>query len=336
MDLGIVTSPAPGITAQIARLVESLGFDSLALTDSQNMQPDVWGQLMLAAGATKRIMLGTGVTNATTRECAVTASALMGLHLESSGRAFCGIGRGASATQKVGKASASLVDFDRYLGDLRRFICGKTVRTGDVTSRLEWIAGNEYEVPAIDVAATGPKVIELATKYADQITFCVGANPDRLSHALKLAQSAATKNGRKKGSIKYGAHINCVIHQNHEAARNAIRGSLAVFAMTSAKDKSALASMPEHMRSDAKSLHLNFDPDQTGDSASVHARELSDEFVDWFGIVGPIGDAQQRFAEIAQTGMDYVRVMPGSSDMAENIAASTLIALSRNVLPSVK
>jgi hypothetical protein len=57
MDIGLTLIPQPKRAAQNARMAEDLGFASLILPDSQNLAPEVWGQLMLAAQATSRIRL---------------------------------------------------------------------------------------------------------------------------------------------------------------------------------------------------------------------------------------------------------------------------------------
>jgi len=103
MKLGVLMFPSPGGSAQLAQMAEGLGFDSLVFADTQNLTPEVWGQLMLAARDTSRIELGTGVTNSGTRDAAVTASAALALQVESRGRAVCGIGRGDSSLAKVGR-----------------------------------------------------------------------------------------------------------------------------------------------------------------------------------------------------------------------------------------
>ena len=50
MDIGVLMIPEPGRAAQTAQMVEQLGFDHMRCPDSQNLVPEVWGQLMLAAG----------------------------------------------------------------------------------------------------------------------------------------------------------------------------------------------------------------------------------------------------------------------------------------------
>ncbi|MFM8409896.1 MAG: LLM class flavin-dependent oxidoreductase, partial [Alphaproteobacteria bacterium] len=111
MKLGILLFPVPGGSAALARMAETLGFDGVVFADTQNLTPEVWGQLMLAARDTERIELGTGVTNPGTRDVAVTASAALALQVESRGRAVCGIGRGDSSLGKIGRGPVPVADF---------------------------------------------------------------------------------------------------------------------------------------------------------------------------------------------------------------------------------
>src|SRR2546430_16785719 len=107
MEFGVLAVPEPRRSARTARLLEDLGFDTVLFPDSQNLAPEVWGQLMLAAQATTRVHLGPGVTNSVTRDPAVTASAALALQAESGGRAVLGIGRGRSGERRVGRECRS-------------------------------------------------------------------------------------------------------------------------------------------------------------------------------------------------------------------------------------
>lgn len=336
LEIGLISTPRIGTVARFARLAEQLGFASLAFTDSQTLQPDVWGQLFLAARATQRISIGTGVTNPVTRDCSVTASALAALHAESSGRAFCGIGRGASAAEKIGLKPATANEFDRYLDRLSRYLGGTVVTDRGVSSRLEWIPDMDWEKPPIEVAATGPRVIDIAAKHADRIAFCVGAGSNRIESALKLARAAAEKHGRDPDKILYGAYINCVVDDDIRAARDAVRGSLSTFALTNVRNDLLIDSLPPTLRDAAKRLRANFDLDSSMQSSAAHARELPDEFIDWFGIVGSADKVQSRFEELATLGIDYVSVSAGSPDMPQGVAAATLMTLSRRIIPAVQ
>ena len=75
IELWTLSLPSVGRIESFAQHVERDGWDGLMLTDSQNLAPDVYVALALAARNTERIHLGTGVTNPVTRHPAVTASA---------------------------------------------------------------------------------------------------------------------------------------------------------------------------------------------------------------------------------------------------------------------
>ena len=115
MDVGLLMLATPGRAREIAQRAEAAGFSHLAFGDTQNIGPEVWGQLMLAATASTSVRLGTGVTNATSRDVAVTASAALALQEESGGRAFCGIGRGDSALAKIGRRPIPVGEFEQVL-----------------------------------------------------------------------------------------------------------------------------------------------------------------------------------------------------------------------------
>ena len=59
--------------------------------------------------------------------------------------------------------------------------------------QIEWI--NQANVPKVpmSVAATGPKVVQLAARTADGITFSVGANPERLKASIDLAKQTRAR-----------------------------------------------------------------------------------------------------------------------------------------------
>ena len=69
-----------------ARWAEAAGFDGITIVDSQNLSGDCYVALAMAAAATTRLKLGTGVTNPFTRYPAVTASAIATVQAVSDGR----------------------------------------------------------------------------------------------------------------------------------------------------------------------------------------------------------------------------------------------------------
>ncbi len=331
MELGLLMFPNPAGSADIARLVEGLGFRSLVFADTQCLTPEVWGQLMLAASATERIQIGTGVTNPVSRDPAVTASSALGLQVASGGRAVLGIGRGDSSMAKIGKRPAPLDAFDLYLQQLRAYLAGEEIQRNGHPSRIEWL--DDLDVPPIpiEVAATGPKVIEIAARRADRICFAVGADTERLGECIAQARRAAERADRDPDTLRFGAYLNCVINPDRDVAREAIRGGLSVFAHFSGFRGMDIESLPKGARAAARHLRSHYDMANHGLAAGDHAQALDAEFIHRFGIAGPLDEAVKRFGEIAECGIDFVRVVPGSRDMPPAVAGPSIQGLAQVV-----
>lgn len=329
MELGVLMFPAPGGTAPLAQMIESLGFDSLVYADTQCLTPEVWGQLMLAAGVTERLQIGTGVTNPVSRDPAVTASAALGLQVESGGRAVLGIGRGDSSMAKIGREPAKLAVFEDYLVKLRAYLHGEEILREGSPSRIEWLDDHEVPPVPVEVAATGPKVIELSARVADRICFAVGADPERLADCIARARAGAEAAGRDPAELKLGAYVNCVVNDDRDVAREAIRGGLSVFAHFSGFKGMDIESLPEGVRASAEHLRKNYDMKNHAVAAGDHAQALDHDFIDRFGIAGPVDYALERFQAIRETGVDFVRVVPGSRDMAPGLGPVSLQGLAK-------
>ena len=54
-------------------------------------------------------------------------------------------------------------------------------------TRLGWLPPGLPKVP-LDIAATGPKVIKLAARHAERVTFSVGADAKRLAKVVSMAR----------------------------------------------------------------------------------------------------------------------------------------------------
>jgi 5,10-methylenetetrahydromethanopterin reductase len=316
-------------------MAEGFGFNSLVFADTQCLTPEVWSQLMLAATATERIEIGTGVTNPVSRDPAVTASAALGLQVASGGRVVLGIGRGDSSMAKIGRRPAPPKDFDLYLERLRAYLDGEEVDREGSPSRIEWLDDCEVPHVPVEVAATGPKVIDIAARRADRICFAVGADTERLGESIARARGCAEAANRNPDSLRFGAFINCVINEDREVAREAIRGGLSVFAHFSGFKGMDIESLPEGAREAARHLRSNYDMADHAVGSGRHAQALDAEFIHRFGIAGPVEEATTRFKEIRDTGVDFVRVIPGSRDMPQGVGAPSLVALAQQVMPAV-
>jgi 5,10-methylenetetrahydromethanopterin reductase len=335
MEVGVLVIPGPRRYVETARRIEDLGFTTLLFPDSQNLAPEVWGQLMLAASATSRLRLGPGVTNSVTRDPAVTASAAAALQAESGGRAVLGIGRGDSSVQRIGRREDPVASFERYVAAVQGYLRGEAVDRDGFASRLEWLGRLDLPKVPVEVAATGPRVIAAAARTADAVCFAVGADPQHLAAALTHARDAARAAGRDPASLRLGAFVNVVVHDDRAVARDAVRGSAATFARFSAFRGSNLSTLPAPLAEAARYLREHYDMREHTRAGVAHTAGIGDAFVDWFAIAGPAEEARERLRGLAALGLDFCYVIPGSTGMPREIAVASIARLALEVVPAL-
>jgi 5,10-methylenetetrahydromethanopterin reductase len=336
------------VAARQAERAEAGGWDGMLVVDSQNLAGDSYVGLTLAAAATSKLRLGTGVTNPYTRHPAVTASAIASVHLASGGRAVLGIGRGDSSLAHLGLAPASVPAFERYLERLQRYLRGEEVDFGGEgdagttpppvdalgladapeSSRLHWLPPDLPKVP-IDVAATGPRVIAAAARHADRITFAVGADPDRLRWAIDVARSI-------NPAVSLGAYINVVPHPDPATALALASGGLASFARFSVMHGTATGPVSDDQREVLGKIHRAYDMNRHTRADAPQASQLTPEFADRFGVIGPPEHCVARVRELAGLGLDHFAIIGPSigADRDEAMRAHQLMI--DEVLPALR
>src|SRR6187455_3035959 len=107
--------------------VESLGYDSAWVTDSQMLFSDCYAVLALAAQRTSRLRLGPGVAICGTRIPPVHAAAMATLNRLAPGRVHLGIGTGNTAMRTMGQRPMRVADYREYLRVVRALLDGETV-----------------------------------------------------------------------------------------------------------------------------------------------------------------------------------------------------------------
>jgi 5,10-methylenetetrahydromethanopterin reductase len=315
-------------------MAEADGWDGLALTDSQNLSGDVFAALAVAAHATSSLALATGATNPATRHPAVLASAMASVQAESGGRAWLGIARGDSALAYVGRKPMPLAHFEAALSDVQTYLRGETVDQHGFASRIEWLARAHVSKVPMSVAATGPRVIEIAARVADGITFSVGADPARLRPAIELAQRTRAAHGLEP--LRLGAYVNAIAHPDVETARQLVRGRMGVYARFSTMSRSVMDSLSEADRKVAEDLVRSYDLHAHAASGARHESALADDFVDRFGIVGPSEVVAERLVDLLGLGLDHVVIVGHSRNTPREVFVESSRRFGQEVLPVVR
>ena len=107
-----------------AQRAEALGFEAIFFADSQMNNVDPYQALALCAVNTKRIRLGTAVTNIVYRDPTITASSFATLNEISQGRAIIGLGTGDGPVYSLGRTATQLVVFEKGLRLIRDLLHG--------------------------------------------------------------------------------------------------------------------------------------------------------------------------------------------------------------------
>jgi 5,10-methylenetetrahydromethanopterin reductase len=331
MDVWMHTFSFPGRVAARARQVEQWGFTGLLVADSQNLNADIWVELALAGAATERLLLGPGVTNPVTRHPAVTASAAATLQAETGGRAVLGLGRGDSAVTQLGMRPVPAAELERMLVAIQGYLRGSTVDLDGVPTQIRWLAGGGAgrapKVP-VSVAATGPQVMAVAARHADQVDFTVGAEPARLRWAIETVRRAGGD------GVLVGAFVNVGVHPDPSVARDLVRGSTATFARF-ASEGAPTDGLSDVTRRGITRLASGYVRARHGETAAPQALSLEDEFIDRFAVAGRPEVVAARLRDLAELGLQRVIVVPGSLDADPSLMEESNRLFATEVLPAL-
>jgi 5,10-methylenetetrahydromethanopterin reductase len=343
----------PGLADQQAERAEAAGFDGIQFVDSQNLAGDSYVTLALAARATDKLKLATGVTNPVTRHPAVTAGAIAAVQAVSGGRAQLGIGRGDSALAHLGRAPAPVAVFERYVEQLQAYLRGDEVAfdaagaaltdaPSDVSalglahaptvSRLEWVKLAGPKVP-VAVVGTGPRVLAVGGRLAERVTLAVGADPDRLQWAIDTVR--ATARDADAGPLSIGAYVNVVAHDDPDTARQLGSGGLATFARFSVMHGRPAGPVSAEQDDVLRRVHGSYDMTQHTRAGAPQTEALTPEFAERFAVLGPSAACASRLRDIASLGLDHLVIVGPSlgADRTEATAARRRFA--EEVLPAL-
>ena len=220
---------SPGMASRevvaLAQIAEDAGFDRLGIS-CVALWPDTYQLQALVAAATRRIRIGSMVTNPYTRHAAVHASALATLDEISDGRAFCGIGTGAGL-EAFGIAYPQPVRTLREtVTAIRGLLAGETVTFEGQTLKLD--AARLLRPPAhtvpIAIGTRSEQIMKLAGELAD--VALVGARhltpPIVAQYRIWLAEGAA-RVGRDAAKIEVMPRVTLCISHDERLALESVK-----------------------------------------------------------------------------------------------------------------
>ena len=295
-DVGIVNNQPVATIVEQARLAESLGYETVWITDSHLICRELWVTLAACAVGTSRIKLGTGVTVPHTRHWSVAASAIASLEELAPGRVILGIGTGGSSAETMGMSvqrAARLATLDTMVTSIRRLLAAESapLESGTAT-RLAWLEGAR-PVP-IYVAGSGPRMLEAAGRLGDGAIMYAGTDPAILRAGLDCVARGAAQQGKRLADLDVVMWTPTAVDRDRALARDHVRGRVA----SAMRHPLPVVLSPDDQAA-VRRLRDAYDSYQHATAASRHRELVPDRFVDMLALAGDPSEVRDQVRRVA-------------------------------------
>jgi probable F420-dependent oxidoreductase len=319
LDFGITFKSDMDVRREIkiAQQVENVGFGYIWTFDSHVLWQESYTRMALWGYNTRRVHIGTLVTNPIVRDITVTASAFATLQKISGGRMDLGIGRGDSSRRVLGKRPTTNDNLMQFVDEFRRLTGGEPVSYDGTEIRLTWA---DAGVPPVWVAGYGPKVLTAAGKYADGIILQF-ADPHLIRWCVNFVREGAELAGRDFSEIKIMSAAPVWIADDIEVARERVRWFPALVS------NHVVDLLKRYPPDELPPELVTYVEDRTGydylhhaEVGSSNAGFVPDEIVDRYCIVGPVREQIRRLEELQSIGVTQFNIYLMCGDEEKQVA----------------
>ncbi len=294
-DISVGISPRQSFEswATFVAALEAEGVGRVWVIDSQLAMKDVYTGLVVAALNTKRLGLGTGVTNAVTRHPTITANAIAALAEVSHGRAFLGLGAGDSALYGVGMKPQKVAEVEEAIDFFRAVLGGEEGQLGGRKYRLPHVAAT---VP-VYLAVSQERMCELAGRKADGAIVMGPAQPDMVRQQVGWIAAGLSAAGRRRQDFD----ISFVATMSGEV------DDVRSWASTQARLLTHYKELPQSLlpfRDEIMSSADSYDYAQHLSTRAGHSAAVSDDLTRALAVVGTPDECAGRLRELRSAGVD--------------------------------
>ena len=328
-SFGITFKPdmRPERMMALTRAAEAAGFGYGWSFDSHVLWHEPYPLLTLMAGETRKMRLGTLVTNPIVRDPTVTASLLATLNVISGGRMDLGIGRGDSARRVLGKPPITLAHTEEAIHVIKELVEGRPVMYEGTELQLGWTG--KWKLP-VWVAGYGPMALAMTGRVADGVILQL-ADPDLIRWFVGQVREAAVAAGRDAESIEVQAaaplHVGPV-----DVGRDRTRWFPA---LVSNHVVDLVNKYPREQLPDALTGYIH---DRTGydyrhhaEVGSANAGFVGDEVTDRFCVLGEVPEVVEKLGVLAEAGVTQFNVYLMNGDEREQLER-----IGREVIPELQ
>jgi probable F420-dependent oxidoreductase len=307
MDFGITFKPDFAVQriVDLTRQAEDAGFRYTWMFDSHVLWMDPFPLLTLLASQTRRMRVGTLVTNPAVRDLTVSASMFATMNLISGGRMELGIGRGDSSRRVLGKKPVTVEHLEQFVRDFRELTAGRTIQLDGVATHFPWASGG---VPPVWIAGYGPKVLRAAGRLADGIIMQF-ADPDLISWCLGFVRQGAREAGRDFSKIQVLSAAPVWVSDDLSVGRERVRWFPALVSnhVVDLVSRYAPEELPPALVSYVRDRG-GYDYHHHCEVGSGNAAFVSDEVVDRFCLLGPVSAHRKKLEALRRVGVTQFNI----------------------------
>jgi 5,10-methylenetetrahydromethanopterin reductase len=282
---------------------ESAGVGVCWVIDSQLAMRDAFVVLGLLARETTSIRLGPGVTNLVTRHPTVVANSLVTLRSLAPGRVLAGVGAGDSAVYPLGLKPQSVDRLGEGIGNLRALLAGETIEGPNDEVRL---SGVEGPPEPIFLAASQPRMLQLAGAVADGVIIMGPSDPEVLRAQMEHVDRGAAEAGRSAGEVVRDIWVTMAV-DGDEPGVDAVRS----WASAQARWLSKWQELPSGLlrfEAEMQQAAETYDFERHLSVSAQHAAVVSDELATALAVAGNVDECAARIRQIIDVGADRVTV----------------------------
>jgi 5,10-methylenetetrahydromethanopterin reductase len=300
---------------RLASRADECGIAEIHLAERIDFPFPTWPTLFLMAEHTKRVCLGTGVTNPYSRHPALTAKMAAFLDAFSGGRAIIGIGQGDfyQFDQLGISHDCPLAALREAVLLIRALLAGKGQAVqGEIFSlpkdfHVEW-RSTRADIP-IFIGSASPGGMEVAGEVADQLHLPFCLDPGYISLARDHVRRGMQRAGKERQEIPVVCSPLVGISEDREAA------------IRFAQDR--LAGFIEWMRVPCRQLGIAQDEvaryaaAYRSDDHSYIYKNMSRERLEAFALAGTAHDVIGQLERLRDSGVEHVTLNEPGPDLDE-------------------
>jgi 5,10-methylenetetrahydromethanopterin reductase len=277
----------------LVRDAEKNDVEACWVIDSQMAMRDAFALLPHLAAATDRILIGPGVTNLVTRHETVIANSISTLAAIAPGRILAGLGAGDSAVFPIGLKPQGVADLRTGITRLRSLLAGEVV---DGPDRPYAVGGSSSETPPIYLAASQPRMLELAGAVADGVIVMGPANPQVWAAQMDHIDRGAISSGRNPSTVATDVWVTMAVGGD---ALDSVRSWVSAQARWMARWKAIPESLQPFRQEMTRSAE-EYDFGQHLSLSASHPETVSDELAAALAVVGSPAECAERLSALAE------------------------------------